>query len=86
MQTVERFEQGDDITAIKLGGRGGTRVTPVFDYIEDNDMPCDNFVYLSDMEVDDFPDAPDYPVMWVSTGSRFAEQPPFGEIATLEIG
>ena len=86
VQTVERFEQGDDITAIKLGGRGGTRVTPVFDYIEDNDMPCDNFVYLSDMEVDDFPDAPDYPVMWVSTGSRFAQQPPFGEIATLEIG
>lgn len=82
VRTVRRYEEGDDIESVELGGRGGTRVTPVFDYITEHDLPCDNFVYFTDMGVSDFPDAPDYPVMWVSTGGDF-ETAPFGEVATI---
>ena len=47
VRTVHRYEQGEVIEKIEINGRGGTRVTPVFDYIEDKQLPCDNFVGLT---------------------------------------
>ena len=66
IQTVRRYEQGEEVEKIEIGGRGGTRVSPVFQYIEDNNMPIDNMVYLTDMCVDDYPHQPHYPTLWVS--------------------
>lgn len=85
VRTVHRYEQGEVIEKIEINGRGGTRVTPVFDYIEDHQLPCDNFVGLTDLEIHDFPNTPDFPVLWVSTdiGSDTA---PWGEVAILKMG
>lgn len=67
VRNVTRYERGEPIQSIKVGGRGGTNVSPVFDLIKEHDMPVDHMIYLSDMEVWDYPrDAPDYPVTWVS--------------------
>lgn len=85
VQSVTRYEQGDIIDSIECTGRGGTRVTPVFDYIDEHQLPVDNMVYLTDMGIHDWPDnAPDYPVLWVSTWTR-CDDAPFGETTRIEV-
>lgn len=83
IRSVKEYGQGDYIDSIECRGRGGTRVQPVFEYINDNNLPVDNMVYLTDMGIFDFPDAPDYPVLWVSTDER-CNDAPFGEMARID--
>tara|TARA_R100001460_G_scaffold25992_1_gene52395 strand:+ start:187 stop:1311 length:1125 start_codon:yes stop_codon:yes gene_type:complete len=83
IQTVRRYEQGEEIQKIEINGRGGTRVKPVFDYIEEHQLPVDNMVYLSDLEIWDYPEnPPHYPTLWVSSylGSKEA---PWGDTTYL---
>ena len=79
---VDTFEDASEIDAdalVKCGG-GGTRFDPPFDYIEENDIEPDCFIYLSDLEAR-FPSTePDYPVLWVSTTKEVA---PWGQTITL---
>ena len=83
VQSVDYYGQGEDVQSINSKGRGGTEVTPVFDYIEEHGLPCDSFIYFSDMCVYDFPaNAPDYPVLWVSTGATDA---PWGEVVKANL-
>lgn len=83
VQSVDYYGQGEDVQSINSKGRGGTEVTPVFDYIEEHGLPCDSFIYFSDMYVHDFPaNAPDYPVLWVSTGATDA---PWGEVVKASL-
>ena len=83
VQSVDYYGQGEDVQSINSKGRGGTEVTPVFDYIEEHGVPCDSFIYFSDMCVYDFPaNAPDYPVLWVSTGATDA---PWGEVVKANL-
>jgi predicted metal-dependent peptidase len=85
VQSVVRYEQGDIIDSIECTGRGGTRVTPVFEYIDEHQLPVDNMVYLTDMGIHDWPDtAPHYPVLWVSTWTR-CDDAPFGETTRIEV-
>ena len=85
VQTVKRYEQGEVIEKVALAGRGGTRVTPAFNYVEEHQLPCDNMVVLTDLEISDFPDKPDYPVLWVSTDIG-SDKAPWGEVAVLKMG
>ena len=83
VQSVDYYGQGEDVQSINSKGRGGTEVTPVFDYIEEHGLPCDSFIYFSDMYVYDFPaNAPHYPVLWVSTGATDA---PWGEVVKADL-
>jgi predicted metal-dependent peptidase len=83
VRTVRRYERGEVIDDIHVGGRGGTSVTPVFQYIEENDIEVDNMIYLSDLQVWDYPDVePDYPTLWVSSWSQ-ATAAPWGETTYL---
>lgn len=82
VNAVRRYEQGELIEDIKVGGRGGTLVKPVFDYIEDNQIDVDQMVYLTDLEVYDFPEEPHYPVLWVSCWEN-AKPAPWGETTYL---
>lgn len=77
IQSVVEYQQGETIEELDSTGRGGTRVSPVFDYINEHDLPVDSFIYFTDLHVWDFPSAPDYPVLWVSTG---LDEAPFGDV------
>jgi predicted metal-dependent peptidase len=83
VQTVRRYEQGEVVERIEVGGRGGTLVSPVFDYIAKHDLPVDNMVYLTDLEVHDFPEQPEYPVLWVASWDD-AKPAPWGETTYLK--
>ena len=71
---VDTFEDPASIEQRDLGryGGGGTDFQPPFDYVYENEIEVDSFVYLTDLE-SSMPDEPDYPVLWVSTTSRVAD-------------
>jgi len=73
-----KWEPGIPLTHIKVEGRGGTRVTPAFEWAhKKHDEVIDWAIYFTDLEVSDFPDEPDYPVLWLSTGQTKA---PWGHV------
>jgi predicted metal-dependent peptidase len=56
----------DKVKARGTGGRGGTSVRPVFDWISENrDGPPDMFIGMTDGEFS-WPAKPEYPVVWAS--------------------
>lgn len=82
VQSVTQYEQGEPIDKLNSTGRGGTRVSPVFDHIKEQGLPVDSFIYFTDLYVWDFPLEPDFPVLWVSTGSPDA---PWGEVVNAKL-
>ena len=85
VQDVIRYEKGDQIETIDCKGRGGTRVMPVFDYIAENNLNVDNFIYFSDMGIFDYPDQDvGYPILWVSSNMK-AKDAPIGETTYLKV-
>ena len=83
VKNVTRYERGEEIREIKVGGRGGTMCKPVFDIVEREKMPVDHMIYLTDMEIYDYPKAaPEYPVTWVSCDIS-GKAAPFGQTTYL---
>lgn len=81
---IDTFDQGEEVTRFQYTDRGGTKVMPVFDYVRDENIPCDQMVYLTDLEVWDFPERVDYPLLWVSTGAAGGKAP-VGETVRIII-
>jgi len=68
IRSHEIIEPGDDFTKVRRMGSGGTLFRPVFDYIKAQGIEPEWMVFLTDMEpCDEWPEEPDYPVLWVST-------------------
>lgn len=64
-----------------LSGGGGTRFTPVFEWIGTQALPPDVLVYFTDAQ-GEFPEAPPpYPVVWLVKGRA---EVPFGERIQLD--
>lgn len=76
----DEFEQ-DDEPVVKPHGGGGTAFSPVFRYMIEHGIEPVACIFLTDLCCDDFGDAPDFPVLWVST---YADKVPFGEVVIME--
>jgi predicted metal-dependent peptidase len=76
-----RFEPWDALDLPQgLRGGGGTRFTPVFDWISAQPLRPDALVYFTDA-LGEFPSrAPEYPVLWLVQGKASV---PFGERVQL---
>jgi predicted metal-dependent peptidase len=59
----------------RIGGGGGTRFTPVFDWVSEQERTPDVLVYLTDAEGEFPAQAPSYPVLWLVKGKA---QVPWG--------
>ena len=70
----------DDTVKIVTVGGGGTAFSPIFEYIEANDLSPVACVVLTDLQCDDFGNAPSYPVLWAATEEGNA---PFGEVVLI---
>jgi len=70
----------DDALDIRPHGGGGTAFSPVFQYLYEHDIEPTACVFLTDLVCHDFGNAPDYPVLWVST---YADDAPFGEVVKM---
>ena len=71
----------DDGLNIRPHGGGGTAFSPVFNYMADKDINPVACVFLTDLYCSDFGPEPDYPVLWVTTGTDDA---PFGEVVKMK--
>jgi predicted metal-dependent peptidase len=82
---VDEFLAGDIVTGrtFEKGG-GGTQFSDTFRYIKENIPDASCIVYLSDMEVNDYGEEPEVPLLW-AVFSRYSQydalvsQIPFGE-------
>jgi predicted metal-dependent peptidase len=75
----EKYER-DDTLNIRAHGGGGTAFSPVFQYFQEHDIEPIACIFLTDLCCNDFGDAPQYPVLWVSTDEGEA---PFGEVVLM---
>jgi predicted metal-dependent peptidase len=76
---VVTYVAGEMLHLEPVGG-GGTEFGPCFDWINEHGIHPQTMVFLTDL-YGSFPEsAPDYPVIWASTGSR---QAPFGSVIPM---
>lgn len=71
LQKVDIWEAGMDFSGLKVKGRGGTCIMPVFKYIQELDDDISWMICFTDMGIGDYPgpaDQPHYPVLWAATG------------------
>ena len=92
----EKYEIDDLPESIEAFGRGGTRFSPVFDYIDENNIDAPKvLIYLTDMGVFDgsYPKfEPEYPVIWAYYGDYYDSvlernpkgAAPFGEAVRVD--
>jgi len=76
----DKFGRDDDLHIEPHGG-GGTAFSPVFEYMQQHAIEPVACIFLTDLCCDDFGDAPQYPVLWVSTDEGSA---PFGEVVMMK--
>lgn len=84
-QVVEVLE-GNLPKDLPIKGGGGTRFSPVFEWVEKQGIEPACLVYFTDL-CGSFPEAaPDYPVLWaVPESTRSVRVPPFGESIVLRF-
>jgi predicted metal-dependent peptidase len=75
----DKFQRGEEVV-IKPHGGGGTAFSPIFEYAQEHGIEPVACVVLTDLCCNDFGDAPDYPVLWVSTRSSKA---PWGQVVMV---
>lgn len=70
----------DDEVQIEAHGGGGTAFSPIWDFIEEEGIDPVACCVLTDLYCWDFGDAPDYPVLFVSTAQ---DEAPFGTVVKM---
>ena len=80
VQCTQQFGPAEPVRLEPKGG-GGTDFCPPFKWVAENNIAPVCFIYLTDLCCHSYPEAPEYPVLWVTDSRRTA---PFGE--TLRIG
>jgi len=71
----------ETIKATGVGGRGGTDITPVFDWIAEQRAHPDMFIGLTD-GCFTWPEQPAFPIVWGAVNSS-PEDFPYGEVAVV---
>ena len=87
---VDELDQPQDLTELRdkvnedgIGGGGGTRFAPVFEWLTEHDIEPDMLVYLTDMEGSFPAHEPSYPTIWASI--KAGKRAPFGTLVEVEL-
>jgi len=81
VQSAQEFRPSEPVQLEPKGG-GGTDFRPVFEWVGKNDIAPVCFIYLTDLCCDLYPEATEYPVLWVTDSRRKA---PFGETIRISL-
>ncbi len=80
----QTFSPRDLPIRLEAKGGGGTDFRPAFEFVENLGITPDCMIYLTDLECRLYPGkAPDFPLVWIKTGSQGTE-PPFGRVISME--
>jgi predicted metal-dependent peptidase len=77
---VDVYVAGQPISLAPVGG-GGTDFRPCFDWLKEHQLQPQMLVFLTDLYGTIPDEAPNYPVLWASTGARTA---PFGQLVLIQ--
>lgn len=80
--TCYSFTPNDDISELKLTGGGGTDMAPGFKYVLECLPETETILCFSDCEFYSWPEEPEIPVIWLSTGKT---DNPYGTLLSVEI-
>jgi predicted metal-dependent peptidase len=75
------FDQSDLPVVLKPIGGGGTDFRPPFKYMEKEGIEPTCVIYYTDGDCNDFPEPPDFPVLWAIYGRE--REVPFGEVVNI---
>lgn len=78
---TQEFSADEEIVLDAIG-RGGTAFSPVFETVSKWDEPPVAMLYFTDLDAYDTPQAPEYPVLWV-TDLAVTREAPFGEVIRI---
>lgn len=78
---TEAFTEGEEI-ALDAIGRGGTAFVPTFEEVAKWEQPPVAMLYFTDLDSYDEPQAPEYPVLWV-TDLAVTREAPFGQVVRI---
>jgi predicted metal-dependent peptidase len=81
VQCAQEFRPSEQVQLEPKGG-GGTDFCPVFEWVTEKDLTPACLIYLTDLCCRSYPEAPEYPVLWVTDSSRTA---PFGETLRISL-
>jgi predicted metal-dependent peptidase len=81
VQSAQEFRASEPVQLEPKGG-GGTDFRPVFEWVTENDPTPACLIYLTDLCCDSYPEAPEYPVLWVTDSRRTAR---FGETVRIDL-
>jgi predicted metal-dependent peptidase len=81
VQSAQQFGPSERVRLEPKGG-GGTDFRPAFEWVTKNDIAPVCLIYLTDLCCDSYPEAPEYPVLWVTDSRRDA---PFGETVRITL-
>jgi len=81
VQSTQEFTASEPVRLEPKGG-GGTDFRPAFEWVAKNDIAPVCLIYLTDLCCHSFPEAPEYPVLWVTDSRRTA---PFGETVRISL-
>lgn len=84
VQTVHRIHGREFPSSLTPVGGGGTDFRPVTAWLENQRERPAALVWFTDLECSSFPQAPDYPVLWLVWGQG-GQTPPFGEVVRMTL-
>ena len=85
IHTVKSYGPNDSFEDRRRYACGGTQLRPAFDWVIEQGIIPDSFIFLTDLEVDlgEFRGLYiDFPVLWVTSS---ATEAPFGEVLKIEV-
>ena len=82
VQRVDVYSRSEMPIKLEARGGGGTSFRPPFHYLEDEGIMPKGLIYLTDLICHEFPEAPQFPMVWAVYGSR--NNAPFGEVVKIE--
>jgi len=80
---VDRISSNEYPFELKPKGGGGTSFKPGFNWVDDQGIIPKWAIYFTDGACNNFPDEPDFPVVWVLNEENKFFKPPFGEIVRM---
>ncbi len=82
---VAEYSSGESAELVRHG-TGGTSFRPVMEWIADNAPDASGLIYFTDLQCNEFGDAPDCPVLWVNTDANpyWENRVPFGDIVRFD--
>lgn len=84
VQAVHRIHGRELPSSLTPVGGGGTDFRPVTAWLENQGERPAALIWFTDLECSSFPQAPDYPVLWLVRGQG-GRTPPFGEVVRMTL-